>query len=60
LTAGTYNSLVEIITGKGQTTLWVDTYICRACGYLEMHVANRNDLAVLPQADGWEKIAPTI
>ena len=60
LTAGTYNSVVEIIAGKTQTTLWVDTYICRACGYLEMHVANRDDLAVLPQADGWEKIAPTI
>ncbi len=59
LTAGTYNALVEISTGKTQTTLWVETYVCRACGYLEMHVANRDDLAVLPQADGWEKVRPS-
>jgi len=53
LTAGSYSVLVEVMAGKTQTTLWVDTYICRACGYLEMHVANRNDLGVLSQADGW-------
>ncbi len=57
LSAGTYNSIVEISAGKKQTTLWVDTYVCRACGYLEMHVANRDDLAVLSEADGWEKIS---
>jgi hypothetical protein len=58
LTAGSYPSLVEIISGKAQTTLWVDTYICRACGYLEMHVANEADLAFIPQADGWVKVEP--
>ncbi len=58
LTAGTYNSLVELSAGKTQATLWLDTYICGACGYLEMHVANRDDLSLLTKADGWEKIAP--
>lgn len=57
LSAGSYNSLIEIIAGKTQTTLWINTYICRTCGYVEMHVANCQDLAVLPQADGWEKVA---
>ncbi len=58
LTAGTYNALVEVSAGQTQTTLWVETYVCRACGYLEMHVANRDDLVVLAQADGWEKVQP--
>ena len=57
LTAGSYISLVEIRAGKQQATLWVDTYICRACGYLELFVANPADLAFLPQADGWVKVA---
>lgn len=56
LSAGSYNSLIEVVTEKTQTTLWIETYICRACGYVEMRVANRQDLAVLPQAEGWEKI----
>ncbi len=58
LCAGTYNSVVEISTGKTQARLWVDTYVCRTCGYIEIHVANRDALAVLPDADGWEKISP--
>ncbi len=57
LTAGSSNVLVEIMTDKTQTTLWVDTYICRACGYVEMHIANCGDLGVLPQADGWTPVA---
>jgi hypothetical protein len=56
LTAGTYNSLIELNAGKTQATLWIDTFICGACGYMEMHVANRDDLEWLPQADGWERI----
>ncbi len=58
LAAGTYTSVIEISTGKTQTTLWVDTYICRICGYLEMHVTNRADLEVLLEAEGWVKVAP--
>ena len=57
LSAGSYNSLIEIIAGKTQTTLWIETYICRSCGCVEMRVANRQDLAALPQAEGWEKVA---
>jgi hypothetical protein len=57
LTAGSYNSIVELSTDKTQTTLWIDTYICRACGYLEMRVANHEDLNALPQAEGWEKVS---
>ena len=56
LAAGTYNTTVEINASKTPTTLWIDTYICRACGYLEMHVANSDELAVLAQADGWDKV----
>ena len=58
LSAGTYNTTVEINAGKTQTTFWIDTFICRACGYLEMRVANLNDLGALPHADGWEKVDP--
>jgi predicted nucleic-acid-binding Zn-ribbon protein len=56
LTAGSYPSLIEIVNGKAHRTLWVDTYICRRCGYVEMHVANQEALAELEQADGWEKV----
>jgi predicted nucleic-acid-binding Zn-ribbon protein len=56
LSAASYTSLVEVRTGKDQVTLWIDTYICRACGYVELFVANRSDLAVLPQADGWVRM----
>lgn len=56
--AGTYTSLVELNVGKTVLVLWVDTLICGACGYLEMHIANHKDLNVLRQAIGWDKIAP--
>ncbi len=56
LTAGSYTSLVEINAGNTQATLWIDTYICRGCGLLEMYVANREQLALLSQADGWERV----
>ncbi len=58
LTSGSYTLLIELMTGKTQTTLWVDTYVCRACGYTELHVANPEDLAGLPLADGWDKVTP--
>ncbi len=58
LTAGSYPAIVELITGKSQTTLWIDTYICKVCGYTEMYVANRQSLVALPEADGWEKVEP--
>ena len=58
LTAGSYPSLVELVAGKTQITLWLDTYICGVCGYVELRVANRSDLAALPQAEGWLKVAP--
>jgi hypothetical protein len=58
LTAGSYVLFIEIMTGKTQTTLWADTYICRACGYLEMYVSNCEHLAELSQADGWAKVTP--
>jgi len=60
LSAGTFNFLVEISREKTQTTLWIDTYICRVCGYVEMHIANRDDLQALPEDDGWEKVRPHI
>ncbi len=59
LSAGSYPSLIELVRGKKHTTLWVDTYICRRCGYVEMHVADNADLASLEGADGWEKVAQT-
>jgi hypothetical protein len=59
LTAGSYTLSIELFTGSTQKTLWVDTYICRACGYIEMHVVNCEDLAALPEADGWEKVTPS-
>jgi len=59
LMAGTYTSLVEINASKTVLVLWVDTFICGVCGYLEMHIANRKDLDVLPQAEGWDRIAPS-
>ena len=56
LSAGSYTALVELHAGKEQATLWIDTYICRACGYMELFVANQASLALLPQADGWVKV----
>jgi predicted nucleic-acid-binding Zn-ribbon protein len=59
LTAGSYPLSIEMMTGKAQVTLWVETYICRSCGYLEFHVTNRSELEALSQADGWVKVPPT-
>ncbi len=56
LTAGSYTSLVELHAGREQVTLWIDTYICRSCGCVELFVANRSGLALLPEADGWVKV----
>ncbi len=68
LTAGSYCLAIEIMSGipsnghsrpeRTRLTLWVDTYICRTCGYVETHVSNTEDLDNLPQADGWEKVHP--
>ena len=57
LSAGSYASIIEIMAGKTQTTLWVDTYICHECGYVEIYVANRADLDVLACAENWSKVA---
>jgi predicted nucleic-acid-binding Zn-ribbon protein len=56
LTAGSYASLVEISSDKERATLWIDTFICRVCGYLEMYVATPEHLCLLPRADGWERV----
>ncbi len=59
LTAGTYTASVELSAGSARMTLDVDTYICGACGRVEMRVANRDDLWILQQADGWVKVSPS-
>ncbi len=59
LTAGSYISLIELITGKTQTTLWLNTYVCQLCGYIEMYIANQDGLAQLSQAEGWERVTTT-
>jgi len=56
VSAGGYNSLVEISVDSKLTTLWLNTFICCACGYVEMHVANHCDLEKIPDAEGWEKV----
>ncbi len=56
VSAGGYNSLVEISVNGKLKTLWLNTFICRTCGYIEMHVANETDLHMLPGADGWSKV----
>ncbi len=61
LSAGSYCLCIEIIAGassdeREQKTLWIDTYICSACGYVEMYVSNWEDLPNLPKADGWIKV----
>jgi hypothetical protein len=59
LAAGSYLALIELMAGKSQATLWLNTYVCRACGYVEVHVANRDELALLPQAEGWALVTVT-
>ena len=56
LTPGSYPLLAEIRAGSQQTTLWIDTFICRACGHVELCVANPAGLALLPNADGWVRV----
>ena len=58
LTPGSYPLLAEIRAGSEQTTLWIDTFICKECGHVELSVANPDALALLPQADGWERVTP--
>jgi hypothetical protein len=47
---------IELVRDGVSVQFVVDTLICRACGYIEMHVANRDELRALGQAEGWEKI----
>jgi hypothetical protein len=56
LTMGSYSSQVEVSAGEMRAIFWVDTLICGGCGYVEMRVANRAQLNLLAQADGWVKI----
>ncbi len=56
VSAGGYNSLVEIMVNGKLATLWLNTLICRACGYVELRIANQSDLDLLSGADGWEKV----
>jgi predicted RNA-binding Zn-ribbon protein involved in translation (DUF1610 family) len=56
LTAGSYTLLVELRTEKSQVTLWADTFVCRSCGFLQMYVANLENLELLPKADSWERV----
>jgi hypothetical protein len=60
LTAGSYNLRVDVMTGQTPVPFWVDTYICRACGYVELHVANRGDLRALENSSEWEYIRPDV
>ncbi len=57
LTAGSYLAQVEIMAGQTLLAINLDTYVCRQCGYVELYAANPIDLALLPQADGWLKVA---
>lgn len=57
LTAGSYPAQVELIAGYKQVTVQLDTYVCQVCGYIEMYAANPGELAWLPQAEGWMKVA---
>jgi hypothetical protein len=57
LTPGSYPLLAEIRSGSAQITLWIDTFICKGCGHVELGVANPAGLALLPQADGWERVS---
>jgi predicted nucleic-acid-binding Zn-ribbon protein len=55
LSAGSYPALIEVMSGSARTTLWLDTYLCCDCGYVEMYVANQAELGAMAQAEGWEK-----
>lgn len=56
MSAGGYSSLIEIQVQGKPATLWLNTLICRACGFVELYVANTHDLGLLSRADGWEKV----
>ena len=45
------------MAGQQLLAINVDTYVCSRCGYVELHIANPRDLSLLPQADGWLKVA---
>ena len=56
VSAGGYNSLIELSVNGKLTTLWLNTFVCRTCGYVELRIANQRDLDLLSGADGWEKV----
>lgn len=56
LTAGTYQALVEVMAGKTQATLRMNTYICTNCGYIELYAAAQPDPQVFKHAEGWEEV----
>jgi predicted nucleic-acid-binding Zn-ribbon protein len=58
LSAASYPAQIEISGVQGPATLWIDTFICQDCGYMELFVANRDELCKLSQADGWVKVEP--
>jgi predicted nucleic-acid-binding Zn-ribbon protein len=55
LNAGSYPAFVEVVAGSDHTTLWLGTYICRTCGYVELYVSNQAGLNSLGQAEGWKR-----
>ena len=55
--AACYLAQVEIMAGQTLIAINLDTYVCRRCGYVELYAANPIDLALLPQTDGWMKVA---
>ncbi len=59
LSAGSFNVVVEVLTGRDPRTLRVDTYICGNCGHVELRIIDLRDLAQLACADGWERIQPS-
>jgi predicted nucleic-acid-binding Zn-ribbon protein len=38
--------------------LYLESYVCRACGYIELYVQDLQELANLETADNWEQIPP--
>lgn len=38
--------------------LHLESYVCRACGYLELYVEDIKELANLETADNWEPVPP--
>jgi predicted nucleic-acid-binding Zn-ribbon protein len=52
--------LFHIHSDKGflgdSTFLYLETYVCRACGYLEMYVPDLQELEKLPGSTNWQKV----